>query len=81
MVLEDCAIAITDHITAARSTPGKSMYLFLNSRLVRPSPGQHNYPAQHGRTELGRAWGSGADVLFKDCWMDKHIASVRVPEP
>ena len=78
MVIEDCDIAITDHITAARSTPGKSMYLFLNSRLVRPSPGQFNHPAMDGRTDLGRAWGSGAHVLYKNCWMDKHIASVCV---
>ena len=74
LVLDKCEIAITDHITAARSGPA-SLYLIANSRLVKPVKGQKNYPAAKGRTELGRAWGSGAHVVFKDCWMDSHIAT------
>jgi len=76
MVFDHGQIAITDHITAARSTPGQSMYLVTNSHLVRPVPGQFNYPAADSMTELGQAWGAGAHVFYKSCWMDRHIASV-----
>ena len=61
MVIERCEIAITDHVTAAKSGPD-DMYLISQSRLVKPVPGQANYPAATGKTELGRAWGAAAHV-------------------
>ena len=61
MVMERCEIAITDHVTAAKSGPS-NVYLISQSRLIKPAPGQANFPAGTGKTELGRAWGAAAHV-------------------
>ena len=86
MVIERCEIAITDHVTAAKSGPN-DIYLISQSRLVKPVPGQANYPAATGKTELGRAWGAAAHVpslvnmhcaaLCVLCVADKNRSSRR----
>lgn len=51
-----------------------SFYLFLNSSLLKPTADEFDHKSA-GATELGRAWGDHAHVIFKDTYMDDHIAS------
>jgi pectinesterase len=50
-----------------------SYYLFLNASLLKPSPHEFDRKAS-ASTELGRAWGTNARVIFKDSFLDSHIA-------
>jgi hypothetical protein len=36
----------------------RTAYLFVNSSLVKPQPGEAGYPAAEGKTVLGRPWGN-----------------------
>ena len=50
-----------------------SYYLFLNASLVKPD--ESEFDRKHApNTELGRAWGTNAHVIFKDSFLDSHIA-------
>jgi len=81
-VFDQCTITITDHITAQKppetgktdKTGGGPIYLIVNSSLLKPSKGEFDYPASKGRTELGRPWGDHAHVVYKNVYMDDHIA-------
>ena len=83
-VFDQCTITVTDHITAHKPPPVENVtrgpltptYLFVDSRLEKPSKAEFDYPtAAKGRTELGRPWGSYAHVVYKNVWMADHIAS------
>ena len=79
-VFEQCDIAIVDHVTAHKGDEGPagsssgSVYLFVNSRLRKPAQGERAFPARKGGSELGRPWGPLAHVVYKNVWMDDHIA-------
>ena len=82
IVFEQCEIANTDHITAMaggsfvwnEARGSRAVYLFVNSSLVKPAPGTMAYPAKDHASELGRPWRSMSAVVYKDVWMDSHIA-------
>ena len=62
---------ITAHAgTAPNGSTPRTAYLILDSRL--PLVGAQRL----GTTYLGRPWGPFAQVLYKNTWMDKHIAAV-----
>eukprot|EP01051_Picozoa_sp_SAG22_P013009 SAG22_NODE_1411_length_4480_cov_1.789137_1_plen_239_part_00 len=48
----------------------RTAYLIQDSRLPFAGPGNRK-----GTTFLGRPWGPLAAVIYKDCWMDDHIAA------
>ena len=81
LVLDRCAIGVTDHITAMRGnvsrTGSRAIYLFFNSSLVRPLPTDSNY--KYWPTDLGRPWAHPghklAYVVHINSWMDNHISS------
>ncbi len=50
-----------------------SFYLIKNSSLLQPDSNEFAYRSS-GATELGRAWGDHARVVFVDCFLDSHIA-------
>jgi pectinesterase len=76
-VFDQCTITVTDHITAQKppETAGGPTYLIVNSSLRKPSKDEFDYPASKGRTELGRPWGDHAHVVYKNVYMDDHIAT------
>eukprot|EP00727_Mastigamoeba_balamuthi_P011682 m51a1_g7136 hypothetical protein (534) ;mRNA; f:274562-276953 len=68
-VFDHCEIQISSYYTAHRGDPlVKSSYLFLDSKLTKPRG------VKTGSTMLGRPWGPNARVIFKNTWMDNHIA-------
>eukprot|EP00928_Gymnodinium_smaydae_P025667 TRINITY_DN20384_c0_g1_i1.p1 TRINITY_DN20384_c0_g1~~TRINITY_DN20384_c0_g1_i1.p1 ORF type:complete len:384 (+),score=81.38 TRINITY_DN20384_c0_g1_i1:67-1218(+) len=76
-VFDRSEITITNHVTAMRGgfyQGARSTYLFSECSLLKPRPGEYGYPAPVGRTDLGRPWGSLSNVIFKDTFMDDHIA-------
>ena len=84
MVFEECDIRMTFTYTADRGGAvqpppvgdglGSAAYLFLNSSLRKPLPGDYDYKAGgNSKTFLGRPWGPLAFVVFKDTFMDSHI--------
>jgi pectinesterase len=54
-----------------------SFYLIRNSSLLKPEPHEyaHRSSAASSNTELGRAWGDHAHVIYEDCFLDSHIAA------
>ena len=75
-VFDACTMTVTDHITAQKPPEGSgAAYLIVNSFLRRPGKEEFAYPARKGGTELGRPWGAHAHVIYKNVWMDEHIAS------
>eukprot|EP00947_MAST-08B_sp_MAST-8B-sp1_P003127 g3127.t1 len=83
MVFDRCTIAISDHVTAAAGATfpwevdrgSRSVILFFNSSLVKPPRRRADEAAvAAGKTELGRPWRSMAATVYRDVWMDDHIA-------
>eukprot|EP00947_MAST-08B_sp_MAST-8B-sp1_P002982 g2982.t1 len=55
--------------TTTTTNNSASAYLIMNSRLP-AHPG-----SRLGTTFLGRPWGTSAHVVYKNNWLDKHIAA------
>lgn len=52
-----------------------SFYLIKNSSLLKPDSNEFAHRSSGASaTELGRAWGDHARVVFADCFLDSHIA-------
>ena len=63
---------ITAHAGTAGTSQGdanRSTYLIRNSRLPATAG------ARLGTTFLGRPWGENAQVIYDNCWLDRHIAA------
>lgn len=77
-VFDRCTIAITYSVTAHRGASlaghARTAYLIVNSSLVKPMPGEAAFPAPDGGTVLGRPWGNLSFTVYKNVFMDSHIA-------
>lgn len=49
-------------------------YLFINSSLMKPGAQEFDHKTSAPETELGRGWGTNAHVIYKDSYLDSHIA-------
>ena len=75
-VFDECTITVTDHISAHKPPQtGEAMYFIVNSSLRKPGSDEFAHPASKGGTELGRPWGNHAHVIYKNTYMDDHIAA------
>ena len=63
-----------DQMCGADGRGHGSFYLFQNCSLLKPGPEELDRH-RAASTELGRAWGTNSHVVYKDTFLDDHIAA------